>query len=100
MKPSSMNAKELNEAFLTAAEQSHHTFDDDQTELVNGRFINVAQLHKKGAAAVIKYWRDPETIGGNLINNYGYSELLSQEITELMDSIDKLIDAAINEALS
>lgn len=79
-----MNAKELNEAFLTAAEQSHHTFDDDQTELVNGRFINVAQLHKKGAAAVIKYWRDP----------------VSQEITELMDSIDKLIDAAINEALS
>ena len=94
-----MNARELNETFLTVAEQANHVFDDDQEELVHGRFVNVAQLHKKGAVAVLKYWRDPETIGGDLINNRGYSELLPQEVSELMHSIDKLVDAAILEAL-
>lgn len=96
-----MSAKYLNEAFIDACEQcpNFQGFDDDQTEIVNGSYVNVAMLHKKGAAAVIRYWSDETTIGGNLIHNSGYLEELPVEVVMLLDKIELIIDRAITDAL-
>jgi hypothetical protein len=96
-----MNAKDLNEAFLEACEQcpNFQGFDSDLTEIVNGSYVNVAKLHTKGVVAVIRYWRDEDTVGGSIIHRSGYLEELPAEVTELLDSIDSIIDEAISEAI-
>lgn len=97
-----MDAHYVNEACMAACDEcpQHRGFDDDQRELGGGVYTNVANLHKKGIAAVIKYWRDPQTIGGGLLWDSGYSDCLDPAILEMFDNIDAIIDRAIKEALT
>lgn len=97
-----MNARLLNRACMDACDEcpQHRGFDDDQSELHNGRYIDVATLHTKGIAAVIKYWRDPTTIGGALLWEHGYYQALDPEIQQLFEKVDTIVDNAIKEALT
>lgn len=96
-----MNAEELNGAFIDACNQcpQFDGFDEDQQELVNGRYVNVAALHKKGAVAVLRYWFNRDTIGGNLIHNMGYEAFLPTEVLSFLARVDAEIDAALSRAL-
>lgn len=96
-----MNAKELHETFLAACDEcpQFEGFDDDQEEMVNGRSINVANLYRKGIVAVVNYWRDPNTKGGSIIHDSGYSEALPKEVVTFMNNIDKIVNDAIRKAL-
>jgi hypothetical protein len=96
-----MTAKELNEAFIEACEYcpQFRGFDENSSELVDGRCVNVANLHEKGIKAVLKYWCDASTIGGSLIHTRGYSEELPSEVINLINKVEQLFDKAISDAL-
>ncbi len=95
-----MNAKELNEIFMGACEQCPQCSGfDDQEELVDGQYVDVANLGQKGIVAVIKYWRNENTIGGHILHDMGYVESLPDEVLDLLDNIDKLIEKAIMDAV-
>lgn len=95
-----MNAKSINEACIEACKRcpQFQDFDDDQDELVNGKVVNVANLHKKGVVPVINYWRNKTSIGGSLLYDKGYLEALPIEVIQLFDEVDSIIDAAIANA--
>ena len=98
---STQMAEEINDACIVACEScpQFRGFDDDQTELVSGRYVNVANLGSKGPVAVVNYWKSKETIGGNLLWNRGYSEALPDNVLQLFDKVDDLMAAAIEAAL-
>lgn len=85
-------AQELNEACLEACGR------DIGTELVRGQSVNVAKLHKRGIAAVIRYWRDTDTIGGSLLWKYSYRDNLATEHIDVFKRADRIIEHALNTA--
>lgn len=97
-----MDAKYVNEACMAACDEcpQHRGFDDDTRELGGGTYTNVSKLHRKGILAVVKYWRDPQTIGGQLLWEFGYSDCLDPTILELFENVDQIINKAITEALA
>ena len=66
-------------------------YDDDMTL---GEWGEFGDIPKKGMAHVIKFWR-----GNEILWEHGYSAALPQEVQGLFEKIDKLLDAAIKEAL-
>lgn len=45
--------------------------------------------------AVIGYWRDLETPGGDILWNYGYYLQLPKEAQEIFKKVDEIIETAI-----
>lgn len=102
MKRNKALAKEIHEAFLAACEEcpSFRGFDDDQRELLRGEYVPVAKLYKKGVAAVIRYWRDPESIGGHIIHKSGYIACVPEDVVNLLDRITEIENKAIDAAMA
>lgn len=52
-------------------------------------------LLKKSMIMTIKYWRDPETVGGNVLWNSGAHVHLSDEAKFIFEKLEEKIEAAI-----
>lgn len=54
-------------------------------------------LYEKGMYEVIKYWSDPNTIGGNLLWVYEYRWYLSEESLKIFDMTEKLKEKCLRK---
>ena len=95
-------AKDIQKACIEAAEQcpQFRFFDGDQCELVGGKSIRPAKLHKKGVLAVVRYWRDKNTIGGSVLWEKGYSAALPEYVLNGFRRVDDEIEKALLRAFS
>jgi hypothetical protein len=95
-------AESVNKDCIAAVEEcpQFEGFDEDSYEQVKGGSVNVANLHKEGLDAVLAYWRDRDTIGGNLLWHHEYSMGLPQGTRALFKNVSKLLDQAICQAVA
>ena len=84
-----MTAKRLNEICIDAylsCPQSDEVCDYIQND-----------LPKEGLYAVIKYWSDPTTIGGQTLINSGYYQALPRDVQELFNNIEIVVEKSIKQ---
>jgi hypothetical protein len=95
-------AESLNKDCIRAVEEcpQFEGFDEDSFEQVQGGSVNVANLHHQGLDAVLAYWRNRDTIGGNLLWHHEYSLGLPRETRALFKDVGKLLDQAIGKAVA
>ena len=95
-------AESLNKDCIAAVEECPQFggFDEDSFEQVSNGSVNVANLHLQGLDAVLAYWRNRDTIGGNLLWHHEYSMALPQETRALFKNVSKLLDQAIRQAVA
>lgn len=93
-------AKHVHAACHEAAMQcpQFHGFDDDQQVLVGGRWVEFGDVPKKGLEAVIRFWRDTDSQGGDLLFNGGYEAELPGDVAALFSRVDVLVGQAIEQA--
>ena len=95
-----MKAKELHYACIEAINQCPQCdYDADNNDAYCKSYKKSHSkgipLYKKGMFAVISYWRDPETTGGNILWDYGYYLQLPKEAQEIFKKVDEIIETAI-----
>lgn len=56
---------------------------------------NIYKLHKHGIMNVINYWNNKDTIGGDLLWNYGYYHGLSEDTIKLFDDLPNIMNKAL-----
>lgn len=88
-----MTPKEFHEACHAAIQEcpQFHGYDDDMYIDGWGEFGNIP---KKGWVAVIRFWKEEP-----LLWESGYDQALPEDVQELFDKVEKLLDAAIKEAV-
>lgn len=95
-----MTPKKLHDACVKAVQQCPQCdYDDEHNDAYcksYGEFYdNGKPLYKKGMFAVINYWKNPKTIGGNLLWDIGYYQCLPKKVQELFDKVDEITETAI-----
>lgn len=95
-------AESVNKDCIAAVEEcpQFDGFDEDAFEQVSNGSVNVVNLHNQGLDAVLAYWRNRDTIGGNLLWHHEYSMALPQQTRALFKNFSKLLDQAIRQAVA
>lgn len=96
-----MTPRDLWDVFETAYLQATRTypFDEDEDEPPEFNYSLTVRQIKSSYGETINYWMNPNTIGGNILHNFGYIDAVDSAVLEMVEAYNTKL-SSLKKALA